>query len=363
MNSDKVVLTRSQLFQLCQPARRFKSLVNRRFQSLGLQHVTSGVAVSRIATIEKKVQELSSRFFIERDISLLRSASETLSELFLLKGELILKDKYGDREYCYWSVTNGPSEEWIKEVAEANDKSVVSFNIDFDPCEQRKEHVLKNNLILGGYLLPSFIDLTKSVSPFIEIPEKVTFSGVKRIEQPQHLGTDYEQIITFEDSPFLSELKKSLLSSIEFLPDQTCLYVSAFNRIIDKAVFPYIDKDTADINSPSICQKMVEEFTDTLLSCPVYSTGVKDEYRIWTPWSFNFIDFSRLAYRFSSPVYTPDPGQLHWLSDEHRQMASYTLVNNIIPKRYQWQVGIPTLWKNQYRTHSEHKELLREWRT
>ena len=65
--------------------------------------------------------------------------ANTLSELFLLKGELITTDPFGDRETSYWSVPQGSCHEWIQSLttSEGPERKFVSFRISFDNNDVR----------------------------------------------------------------------------------------------------------------------------------------------------------------------------------------------------------------------------------
>ncbi|MGT2397455.1 hypothetical protein ACVDHD_23735, partial [Enterobacter roggenkampii] len=101
--------------------------------------------------------------------------ANTLSELFLLKGELITTDPFGDRETSYWSVPQGSCHEWIQSLttSEGPESKFVSFRISFDNNDERCDLVKKNARMLGCYLLPYFVDLTRTVGAFINLPGSV----------------------------------------------------------------------------------------------------------------------------------------------------------------------------------------------
>ncbi|HHM0250687.1 TPA: hypothetical protein ACRCCB_005118, partial [Escherichia coli] len=60
--------------------------------------------------------------------------------------------------------------------------------------------------------------------------------------------------------------------------------------------------------------------------------------------------------------YVPEPGQIHWKSPEHKELAEYSLINQIIPQQYHWLLGVPTIWRSHYRDHSKRLDLFKEWR-
>lgn len=79
------------------------------------------------------------KFCQSNDIDSLFSMANTLSELFLLKGELITTDPFGDRETSYWSVPQGSCHEWIQSLttSEGPERKFVSFRISFDNNDVR----------------------------------------------------------------------------------------------------------------------------------------------------------------------------------------------------------------------------------
>ncbi|MGE9575331.1 hypothetical protein ACQP3C_30310, partial [Escherichia coli] len=79
-----------------------------------------------------------------------------------------------------------------------------------------------------------------------------------------------------------------------------------------------------------------------------FNIGLNEQYRYWTPWGINFIEFSRQAAKVRTAVFVPDVGQIEWKSAEHKDMAELSLIDQIIPKQYHWLLGIPTMWRNNY---------------
>jgi hypothetical protein len=358
-----MTLDRQQVLNTSLKISKCKSLIKRRFQSLGLKYVTDQRTRERITKIEKSVSRQMTTFCSGRDIESLTNITNLLTDLFLLKGVLKTRDKFGDIESSYWSVASGPIQEWVDDILDSDrpDCYVESLTLTFDDCEQRKKLIAENSMVLGGYLLPYFIDFTKMSSFFIDAPDKIHFSNIQRLKSPVHPKTTNEHIIAIEDSPLLSRLKYRLLETIDKLPDQAGLYTSTFNHIIDTAVFTHININENGINSYGVCQNVISAFADTLLTLPVFNTGINEQYRHWTPWCFNFVEFSRQASKLGASIYVPEPGQLKWKSPEHKLLAEACLISSIIPIEYHWQLGIPTMWRNQYRDHHQRLEMIRDW--
>ena len=107
---------------------------------------------------------------------------------------------------------------------------------------------------------------------------------------------------------------------------------------------------------------MISAFADSTLSLPVFNIGLNEQYRYWTPWGINFIEFSRRAAKARTAVFVPDVGQIEWKSAEHKELAELSLIDQIIPKQYHWLPGIPTMWRNNYCNHDQRLALFREWR-
>jgi len=339
--------------------RKMRALLLQRFQSLGIKHAVDSETSSRLQEIYRTLDESLRSFSQSPDLEHLNSLAEKLSALFMLKGMLVTKDRYGDIQHFTWSVVNGAVDKWSDESTE---NTATTFSLRFEADDCREDWIMKNKTILGWYLLPYFVDIHSLMSVFLEIPEKVTFRSTQsRIKNPRQLDTDYDRIASIEDSPFLSNMKERILKTIDPLPDPTGNYVSMFNRIIDVAVYPYIGSTSHSTSCKVIIENILCEFSDALLSIPVYySTGAM---RYWTPWRFNFIECIRVAYKFSTKVYVPEPGQIHFKSPEHKRMATYAMIAGIIPEMYQWHLGILTSWKNRYLTDAQNLKLVREWGT
>lgn len=107
---------------------------------------------------------------------------------------------------------------------------------------------------------------------------------------------------------------------------------------------------------------MISAFADSTLSLPVFNIGLNKQYRYWTPWGINFIEFSCQAAKARTAVFVPDVGQIEWKSAEHKELAELSLIDQIIPKQYHWLLGIPTMWRNNYCNHDQRLALFREWR-
>lgn len=358
-----ISLPRQQIFNSALKVSKSRALLKRRFQSLGLKYAADKETRDRLARIEKNISKHIGVFCTSYDVGSLSNIAKQLSELFLLKGELRTIDSYGDIETSYWSVPLGATHDWAQDVltSDAEEKRIESFKLSFEKSEHRSELISKNGLMLGSYLLPYFIDFTKVASVFIDTPDTVTFKKIQRLKSPVHPETTFNHIVAIEDSPFLSRVKYKLIETIDRLPDQAGLYTSTFNHIIDKALLTQINPGCDHIDSPNVCKEVVSAFADTLLTLPVFNTGINEQYRHWTPWGFNFVEFTRQAAKCEASVYVPECGQLQWKSPEHKQLASHSLINHIIPKQYHWQLGIPTMWRNQYQNHNQRIELIREW--
>ena len=339
--------------------RKMRALFQQRYQSLGVKHAVDSETSHRLQKIYQSLDESLRIFSLSPDLEHLNALAEKLSALFMLKGMLVTKDSYGDSQHFTWSVVDGAVDKWSNE----NTKNIdTTFTLRFENDKCREEWISTNKAILGWYLLPYFVDIHALVSVFLEIPEKVTFKSTQsRIKNPRQLDTDYDRIASIEDSPFLSNMKERILKTIDPLPDPTGNYVSMFNRIIDIAVYPYLGTSTQAISCKVISEKILSEFSDALLCIPVYFST--DTMRHWTPWSFNFIECIRVAYKYSTKVYVPEPGQIRFISHEHKRLATYAMIAGIIPEMYQWHLGILTSWKNRYLTDAQNLKLVREWGT
>ncbi len=355
---ESVTIEGSSFYAKIPGIRKMRALLQQRFQSLGVKHAVDIETSNRLQETYQSLDDNLRIFSHSPDLKNLNALAEKLSALFMLKGLLVTKDSYGDSQHFTWSVVNGAVDKWCNENT---DDTEFTFSLRFDADSCREEWISTNKTILGWYLLPYFVDIHSLVSVFLEIPEKVTFKSTQsRIKNPRQLDTDYDRIASIEDSPFLSNMKERILKTTDPLPDPTGNYVSMFNRIIDVAVYPFIETTSHAISCKVISEKILCEFSDALLSIPVYySTGTM---RHWTPWSFNFIECIRVAYKFSTKVYVPEPGQISFKSHEHKRMATYAMISAIIPEMYQWHLGILTSWKNRYMTDAQNLNLVREWR-
>ncbi|KAA1186430.1 hypothetical protein [Photorhabdus heterorhabditis] len=334
------------------------SKMKQQFLTLGSKYASDPETSARLTNLQQNVHKAVIKFGNKGDLDSLNDIAVLLSELFMLKGMTSISDLYGDKQHYYWSVACGPVTDWLNSVSDINP---AQFRLSFDDHADREQYVKSNSVLLGWYLLPSFIDLSKFLPTFLTIPEEVVYRNIRRIKHPKQQDTDYDRIITIEDSPFLTGLKNRLLKTIDSLPDPAGQYISMFNRIVANAVYPSI-RITAARRCAQICQQVIREFSDSLLTLPVYKNSFNDAYRLWTPWDFNFVDFSRIAYKQTTSVYLPEPGQIKWLSDDHQRMVSYALISRVIPQNYQWNLGVLTMWKNHYRTPEERLELVNEWR-
>ena len=360
---DFITLSWQQCFHGPMKVSKSKSLIKRRFQAIGLNFIGDDQTRQRLNILEKGVARQIGAFCLSNNANSLMQAALLLSELFLLKGELKTRDRYGDIVSFYWSITLGPAQEWMQTHlnGERFDHQFVSFSIFFDESPARTSIVNNNQLKFGGYLLPYFIDFSKAASAFINVSEKLTFARNQRLKSPVHPSTTLDHIVAIEDSPFLSRLKYKLVDAIDKLPDQACLYSSTFNYIIDKIVIAQLDSSSEPFNSPDVCRAVVSKYTDTLLTLPVFHTGFNDRYRSWTPWGFNFGEFMRLAAKSESSVYLPVSGQISWKSDALKQFAEHTLIRQIIPTEFHWHLGIPTMWRPEYHDHTQRVALMSEW--
>ncbi|MGV7963820.1 hypothetical protein QPK13_22980 [Photorhabdus tasmaniensis] len=361
---EQITLTRNQIFNTTLKVSKSRSLVKRRFQSLGLKFTDSQDVRDRLSRIEKNVLKFVGNFCHSNDAESLSGMAIILSELFLLQGELSTSNAFGDRETSYWSVAQGPCHEWVQSVldSEDNDRKFISFRLSFDNTEARRCLVEKNARTLGCYLLPYFVDFTRTASTFINSPGTVTFKQVQRSRPQIHPETTLKHIVTIEDSAFLSRLKFKIISAIDQLPDPTGLYTNTFNHIIDRALLTQLNQGQGQIDSPGVCKNVIASYADTMLALPVFNIGINEQYRHWTPWGINFVEFSRQASKAQTHVYVPAVGQIEWKSPWHKKLAELSLINQIIPKQYHWLLGVPTMWRNNYRDHSERLDLFREWR-
>lgn len=302
--------------------RKMRAFLQQRFHSLGVKYAIDSETSIKLQEIYLSLDDTLRIFRQTPDLVHLNALAEKLSSLFMLKGLLVTKDIYGDSQHFTWSVVNGAVDKWCNENTE-NTNTTFSLRFEVDSC--REEWININKTILGWYLLPYFVDMHSLMGIFLEIPEKVTFKSTPcRIKNPRQLDTDYDRIASIEDSPFLSNMKEGILKTIDPLPDPTGNYVSMFNRIIDVAVYPYIGTSPHPISCKVISGKILFEYSDSLLSIPVYySTGAM---LYWTPYSFNFIECIRVAYKFSTKVYVPELGQIRFKSPEHKRMATYAMI-------------------------------------
>jgi hypothetical protein len=55
-----------------------------------------------------------------------------------------------------------------------------------------------------------------------------------------------------------------------------------FNHIMDRALLTHLDRE--QIDSPCVCKKVISTYADTMLTLPVFNTGITGRYRHWTPW-------------------------------------------------------------------------------
>ncbi len=360
---DFITLSWQHCFNSPMKVSKSKSIIKRRFQSLGLNYVADEQTRQRLNKIEKNVAKHVTTFCYSNNADSLQQAAVVLSELFLLKGELTTSDRYGDRSTHYWSVSNGDVSAWLHSYLnrEQSDHLFVAFRIYFDEPPARSSLVYNNQLKLGGYLLPYFIDFSKAASAFISGPPELTFARNLRLKSPVHPATTFDHIVAIEDSPFLSRLKYKLVDAIDKLPDQECQYSSTFNYIIDKIFIAQLDLSQEPFNSPGVCRAVVSKYTNTLLALPVFHTGDSVRCRSWTPWEFNFGDFLRLATKSESSVYLPVSGQISWKSEALRQFAEHTLIRQIIPSEFHWHLGVPTMWRHDYPDHEKRLAFMRDW--
>lgn len=360
---DFITLSWQQCFNGPMKVSKSKSLIKRRFQSIGLNFITDEQTLHRIGQLEKGVTRHVGQFCLSNNADSLMQAAILLSDLFLLKGELKARDRYGDIVTFYWSIALGPAQEWMQTHlnGERFDHQFVSFKIFFDEPPARALIVNSNQLKLGGYLLPYFVDFSKAASAFINVPAELTFARQQRLKSPVHPSTTFDHIVAIEDSPFLSRLKYKLVDAIDKLPDQACQYSSTFNYIIDKIVIAQLNSAHEPFNSPDVCSAVVSKYTDTLLTLPVFNTKINERYRSWTPWEFNFGEFARMASKSESSVYLPVDGQISWKSEELKQFAEHTLIRQIIPSEFHWHLGIPTMWRNEYHDHTHRIAMMKEW--
>jgi len=359
---EQITLTQNLIFNTALKVSKSRSLVKRRMQSLGLKFTDSQDVRDRLVDIEKGALKYVGHFCHDNDAESLSTMAVILSELFLLQGELSTSDEYGDLETSHWSVAQGPCNEWVQSLlaSENGRRKFISFRITFDKSDERRRIIEENAKMLGGYLLPYFVNFTSAASAFITMPDRITFKQVQRNKPIIHPETTLSHILTIEDSAFLSRIKFKLISAIEHLPDPSGLYANMFNHIMDRALLTHLDQD--QIDSPCVCKKVISNYADTMLTLPVFNLGITGKYRHWTPWGINFVEFSRQAAKEKSCVYVPESGQIQWKSPEHKELAEFSLINQIIPQQYHWLLGVPTIWRSHYRNHSDRLNLFREWR-
>ncbi|EJC6607042.1 hypothetical protein M0C63_004365 [Escherichia coli] len=359
---EQITLTQNQIFSASLKVSKSRSLVKRRMQSLGLKFTESQDVRNRLAGIEKGALKCVGQFCHDNDAESLSAMAIILSELFLLQGELSTSNEYGDHETSYWTVAQGPCDEWVQSLlaSENGRRTFNSFRITFDNSEERRSLVEKNAKMLGSYLLPYFVNFTNAASAFITLPNSITFKQVQRNKPLIHPETTLSHILTIEDSAFLSRIKFKLISAIDRLPDPSGQYANMFNHIMDRALLTHLNRE--QIDSPCVCKKVISTYADTMLTLPIFNTTITGKYRHWTPWGINFVEFSRQTAKEKSCVYVPEPGQIHWKSPEHKELAEYSLINQIIPQQYHWLLGVPTIWRSHYRDHSKRLDLFKEWR-
>ncbi|MGI5816403.1 hypothetical protein [Escherichia coli] len=237
---------------------------------------------NRLAGIEKGALKYVGQFCHDNDAKSLSAMAIILSELFLLQGELSTSNKYGDHETSYWSVAQGPCDEWVQSILECEDgqRRFIGFRITFDSSEERRRLVEKNAKMLGSYLLPYFVNFSSAASAFITLPGHVTFKQVQRNKPLIHPETTLSDILTIEDSAFLSRIKFKLISAIDRLPDPSGLYANIFNHIMDRALLTHLNRE--QIDSPCVCKKVISTYADTMLTLPVFNAGITGKYRHWT---------------------------------------------------------------------------------
>lgn len=359
---EQITLAKNKIFSADLKVSKSRSLVKRRMRSLGLKFIESRYVRDRLLGIEKGALKSVGQFCYSNDAESLSAMAITLSELFLLQGELSTINEYGDHETSFWTVAQGPCDEWVQSVLASEDgrRTFNSFRVTFDNSEERRCLVEKNARLLGSYLLPYFVNFTSAASAFITLPGSVTFKQVQRNKPLIHPETTLNHILTIEDSAFLSRIKFKLISAIDRLPDPSGLYANMFNHIMDRALLMQLDRE--QINSPCVCKKVISTYADTMLTLPIFNTTINGRYRHWTPWGINFVEFSRQATKEKSCVYVPELGQIYWKSPEHKELAQYSLINQIIPQQYHWLLGVPTIRRSHYRDHNERLDLFREWR-
>lgn len=113
-------------------------------QSLGLKFTESQDVRNRLAGIEKGALKCG-QFCHDNDAESLSAMAIILSELFLLQGELSTSNEYGDHETSYWTVAQGPCDEWVQSLlaSENGRRTFNSFRITFDNSEERRSLVEK----------------------------------------------------------------------------------------------------------------------------------------------------------------------------------------------------------------------------
>ncbi|EPD1477610.1 hypothetical protein ACR6E7_004732, partial [Escherichia coli] len=153
---EQITLTQNQIFSASLKVSKSRSLVKRRMQSLGLKFTESQDVRNRLAGIEKGALKCVGQFCHDNDAESLSAMAIILSELFLLQGELSTSNEYGDHETSYWTVAQGPCDEWVQSLlaSENGRRTFNSFRITFDNSEERRSLVEKNAKMLGSYLLP-----------------------------------------------------------------------------------------------------------------------------------------------------------------------------------------------------------------
>ncbi|MCV5665301.1 hypothetical protein OFN50_40380, partial [Escherichia coli] len=77
------------------------------------------------------------------------------------------------------------------------------------------------------------------------------------------------------------------------------------NNIIDRTLLTHLKTKQEKIDSPRVCKNVISAFADSTLSLPVFNIGLNEQYRYWTPWGINFIEFSRQAAKVRTAVFVP----------------------------------------------------------
>ncbi|MDC9046497.1 hypothetical protein PSJ58_00535 [Escherichia coli] len=142
---EQITLTQNQIFSASLKVSKSRSLVKRRMQSLGLKFTESQDVRNRLAGIEKGALKCVGQFCHDNDAESLSAMAIILSELFLLQGELSTSNEYGDHETSYWTVAQGPCDEWVQSLlaSENGRRTFNSFRITFDNSEERRSLVEK----------------------------------------------------------------------------------------------------------------------------------------------------------------------------------------------------------------------------